>query len=160
MTDKKAQEAETGPDTVQAQPQMPHVDSTIPPIEAPATGPSLQLVTAEDDEIANLRVQTVHCGGEACGLDKISKKELNGEQGHVVIVADASLQYGGDQILGGAVGSRARMPVTLRHNDGKGADIKGDFVVSRLSPARMFNGEQMYTLVLENAGPEPKAEEE
>lgn len=160
MNDKtNGQEAETGPQTAQPEPKMPVVDTTVAVIEEPASGPSLQL-HVDDGELANLRVQTVHCKGEACALDKISSKELKDEQGNVCIVAVAAPLYGGGEMLASAVGSRGRVKMKLTHNDGKGSDINGDFVVSRFSPQGVVNGEQLYTIVLENAGPEEKADED
>jgi hypothetical protein len=111
----------------------------------------------EGQDLGNLRLETVHCGGEACGIDKLAKKDLEGEQGNVVIVGTGVPRLGAESLLSSAVGTRGRMPMKLVRNDDDG-ELEGDFVVSRMSPAGVFNGEQTFNVVLENAGPEPKAE--
>lgn len=150
--------AETGPETAQKEPTTPTVDSTVPAPQPVASGPSFQLVV-DEQELANVRIQTVYVDGKPCGMGECTSKALSGEQGHVVIVADAAPNYGGGDILSSAVGSRGRTEMTLVANDDKNKDVKGDFVVGRFSPAGMVNGEQLYTIVLENAGPAPKAED-
>lgn len=149
--------AETGPETAQSVPATPNVDTTVAAPQPVASGPSFQL-QHEGQDLANIRVETVHCGGEACGMSKLEKKDISGEQGNVCIVATATPVFGGADLLAQAVGTRGRMPLVLSPNDDKNSELKGDFVVSRMSPAGLVNGEATYNLVLENAGPAPKEE--